>query len=135
MTNTSPQIGRIAVLQVNNVTVGYLKGVTTKPSAKVVKDYACANSGGDLPAVMFSGNKEFKIDADVMYVDETYVNLFLGGSNSISIVFGPVGSSGGNPKETYNNCILQSAEISHKQDGIVGHKLSFEAQSLTTGTW
>ena len=46
MTNTTPQIDRIAVLQVNGTTVGYLKGVTTKPSAKVVKDYACASSGG-----------------------------------------------------------------------------------------
>lgn len=134
MTNTSPQIGRIAVLQVNGTTVGYLKGVTTKPSAKVVKDYSCANSGGDIPSVIFSGNKEFKIDADIMYVDETYVNLFLA-NNPMTIIFGPVGSSGGNPKETYNNCILASAEIDHKQDGIVGHKISFEAQSVTVGTW
>jgi hypothetical protein len=133
--NTTPQIGRLALLQVNSITVGYLKGVKTTPIAKVVKDYACANTGGDLPAVMFSGNKEFKIDADLMYVDETYVNMFLAANNNISIVFGPVGSSTGNPKETYNNCIVTSAPIDHKQDGIVGHKVNFEAQSLTTGTW
>lgn len=135
MTNTLPQIGRIALLQVNSTTVGYLKGVTTKPTAKVVKEYASANTGGDLAAVMYSGNKEFKIDADIMYVDETYVTLFLSNSNSITIVFGPVGTSVGNPKETYNNCVMASAEIDHKQDGIVGHKLNFEAQSLTVGTW
>jgi hypothetical protein len=50
-------------------------------------------AGGDLPAVLFSGNKEFKIDADVMYVDETYVTMFLAANNNITIVFGPVSNS------------------------------------------
>jgi hypothetical protein len=128
---STPQIGRLASLYVNGTKVGYLKGTTVKMTAKSVKDYQCAEKDGDKPAVLFSGNKEFKIDADLLYVDETYVQLFLDSPNDISIVFAPVGSTTNKPQETYNNCVMLSAEIDQKQDGIVGHKISFEASSVT----
>jgi hypothetical protein len=134
MTNTQPQIGRIALVQVNGNTVGYAQGCDVKESGKTVMEYVCQNSGGDWPAVSFSGNKSVKISIDALYVDSTYVNLLEEGS-PITVINGPVGSSAGNPKDTYS-AIVDDVDVSWKQDKIVTLKISATVTAQPThGTW
>jgi hypothetical protein len=134
MVNTTPAIGRIAIVQVNSTTVAYAQGYNIKESAKAVKEYTLATSGGDWPSVGFSGNKDAKIDIDALYVDNTYVSLLEAGTQ-INIVCGPAGSSGGNPKDTYP-CVLTDVSISVKHDNITVMKISAEIVAAPThGTW
>jgi hypothetical protein len=136
------KIGRTADLQIDGVNVGYLKGVTTKGKNELVKDYSSTFQTGDLPLGIPSQSDEF-IMADLMYVDNKYVNLVLGntdnmsivinpiGSTNASIVFGSVGSSAGVSREIYNNCSFVGGDIKREQDGIIGQNVCWKASVVT----
>ena len=134
MTNTQPQIGRIALVQVGSTTVGYAQGCDVKESGKTITEYTCATSGADWPSVAFSGNKSIKISIDALYVDNTYVNLFETGV-AVTIINGPVGSSGGNPKDTYS-AIIDEVDITWKQDKVTAMKITATVTAAPThSTW
>ena len=132
--NSQPGIGRIALVQVNGTTVGYAQGCDVKESSKTVQEYACQTSNPDWPAVSFDGNKSAKITIDALYVDNTYVNLFETGA-AVTIINGPLGSSGGNPKDTYT-ALLEDVDVTWKQDKVTVMKISAVATAKPThGTW
>lgn len=136
MVNQIPQIGRIALIQVNGVTVAYAQGYTAKETAKNIKEYCLANTGtgGDWPAVAAPGNKDYTIDINALYVDNTYHNLIEQGA-VVTAVLGPVGSSGGNTKITVP-CLISSVEDTVAQEKITSMKVSMESTGQpTSGTW
>lgn len=126
-----PMIGRNAVIQINTVTVGYATGFTMDLSAEKIKEYALLS---DQPAIFSSGNKTIKFTMARLYIDSTYVNLFLA-TTAVTIVLGPAGTSLGNPKYTLAGAILDTSSIKVDQKGVVGENLAGEALSLTVGTW
>ena len=129
-----PGIGRVALVQVNGTTVGYAQGADVKTSSKTVQEFVAANSGGDWPAVSFSGNKSVKITIDALYVDNTYVALLEGGT-VVTIINGPIGSSGGNPKDTYQ-AIIDDVDVTWKQDKISTLKVSASVTAAPShSTW
>ena len=136
MTNTQPQIGRIAIVQYGPgpTTIGYAQGYTAKESEKNVIEYCLGGTGSDWPAVGFAGNKTYEIDIDALYVDNTYHNL-IEQNAQINVVLGPVGSSGGNPKITVP-CLIKSVNDTVAQGKVTVYKLSLESVGApTNGTW
>jgi hypothetical protein len=126
LTNTIPQLGRIAIVQVSNVTVAYAQGYSVKESAKVITEYSLtpSGSGGDWPNLGVSGNKKATITIDALYVDNTYVTMFETGA-AVTVICGPVGSSGGNPKDTYST-IVADVETVVKHENVTALKVSLE---------
>ena len=130
MTNSSPQIGRIGLIQINGATVGYFQGYTAKESAKNVKEYCCQSTNPDWPAVAFSGNKDYKIDVDALYVDNSY-HVLLETGVPVTVILGPVGSSGGNPKITIP-CLISDVSDTVKQEKVTTYKVSLRICRATS---
>ena len=135
--STTPQIGRIAIVQVNDAIVAYAQGYNVKGTGKAVTEYCLDPTGenhGDWPSVGFSGNKKANITIDALYVDNTYVNLFEAGA-PVTIICGPVGSSVGNPKDTYTT-VLTDVETIVKHESVTALKISAEVIAAPVhGTW
>ena len=103
MVNTVPQVGRIAIVQFNSTTMAYAQGYSVNESVSIIKEYVLEPSGTPStgwPAVSAAGQKQGSIDIDDLYVDNTIVSLFETMA-PVTVICGPVGSSGGNPKDTY----------------------------------
>ncbi len=134
MANIIPQIGRIALVQIDGETIGYAQGYSAKETSKNIKEYVLANSGGDWPAVSASGNKDYQIDIDGLYVDNSY-HVTLEAGTTVTVILGPVGSSGGNPKITVP-CLISSITDTVQQAKITTYKLSLETTGAPTNdTW
>jgi len=131
MVNTLPIIGRMAVIQINAVTVGYAQNFTLDLSAEKIKEYALLSAQ---PAVFSSGNQTLKFTLGRLYIDPTYQNLFLA-ATPVTILMGPAGSSTGSTKITLTGCILDTSSMKVDQKGVVGENLAGEALSMAVGTW
>jgi hypothetical protein len=131
MPSTTPLIGRWAIIQINSVTVGYAQDFTLDLSAEKIKEYALLSAQ---PAVFSSGNQTLKFTMKRLFVDATYINLFLA-ATAVTIIMGPAGTSVGNVKITLGGCILDSSKMSVSQKGVVGEDLAGEALSITVGAW
>jgi hypothetical protein len=136
MTNTKPRIGRIAIVQVSGTTVAYAQGYDVKETGKAVTEYSLTPSGtsGDWPSVGFSGNKTGTVTIDALYVDNTYITMFEANA-TVSIICGPAGSSGGNPKDTYST-IITSVQTTVKHPSITVLKITADIIAAPThSTW
>ena len=111
------------------------KATTLKKQAKQSRNTVLIhNGGGDWPALGFSGNKKATISIDALYVDNTYVNMFENNA-PITVICGPLGSSGGNPKDTYST-IVTDVETVVKHENVTALKISLEVIAKPThGTW
>ena len=119
--NTQPVIGRLAVIQMNAVTIGFATGITTDITADKIEEYALQS---DKPAILASGNKHFKIGADMMYIDNTYASQVLAGT-PLDFIIAPAGTTNtGYPKITVKNVVLDAFNFKADQKGIVTAKIT-----------
>ena len=131
MTNTLPIIGRLAIIQMGGTTIGYATGITTDITVDKIQEYQL---GSDKPAILASGNKHFKIGADMMYIDNTYASAVLAGT-ATDFIIAPAGTTSGNPKITVKNVILDAFQFKADQKGIVSAKITGEGTDWQASTW
>jgi hypothetical protein len=53
----------------------------------------------------------------------------------VTVIWGPQGTTTGNPKITYNIVILTSYSVKNGQKGTIANDISGEAQSVATSTF
>jgi hypothetical protein len=129
--NTNPIIGRLAVVTMGGVTIGYAQGVTTDINADLIKEYQL---GSDKAAILASGNKSFKLSVDMMYIDNTYASQVLAGT-AVDFVIYPGGTTNtGYPKITIKNVILNAFSFKADQKGIMTGKVTGEGNDWQAGT-
>ena len=137
MVNTVPQVGRIAIVQLNSTTMAYAQGYNVNESVSVIKEYVLEPSGTPStgwPAVSAAGQKQGSIDIDNLYVDNTIVSLFEAMA-PVTVICGPVGSSGGNPKDTYTG-IISKVSTTVKLSAITVLKVSIDITAAPVhSTW
>jgi hypothetical protein len=137
MTNSTPQVGRIAIVQINNTTVAYAQGYNVDESVSIIKEHVLEPAGTPStgwPAIAGAGQKTGSISIDALYVDNTYMTLFEAMA-SVTVICGPVGSSGGNPKDTYT-CLISKVQTTVKQSAITVLKIDLEIIAVPVhSTW
>ena len=140
MVNAVPQIGRIAIVSINGDqrgTESMAQGYTVNLSASVISEYVLESSGAPTsgwPAVTAAGQKKGSIDIDELYVNNALTVLFEAMA-SVTVILGPVGSSGGNAKDTYIG-IISKVTTTVKLSAITILKISIEITSAPVhGTW
>jgi hypothetical protein len=137
MVNTTPQVGRIAIVQINSTTQAYAQGYNINESVSVMKEYVLEPSGTPAtgwPAVVGAGQKSGTIDIDMLYIDNTIENLFEAMA-TVTVICGPAGSSGGNPKDTYT-AIITKVGVTVKTTSYTVKKVSMEITGAPThSTW
>lgn len=131
MPQSIPIVGRVAVIQMGATVIGFAMGITTNITASLIKEYQL---GSDKPAILASGNKDFKVSVEMMYIDNTYASQVLSGT-PIDFVIAPAGTSTGNPKITVKNVVLNAFDFKADQKGIVTGKVSGEGNDWQPGTW
>ena len=131
MPQNLPIVGRIAVIEMGTTPIGFAMGITTDLTAELIKEFQL---GSDKAAILASGNKTFKIGADMMYIDNTYASQVLAGT-PIDFLIAPAGTSVGNPKITVKNVVLNAFNFKADQKGIVTAKISGEGTDWQAGTW
>jgi len=127
---STPLLGVDAVVQKDGSDIGHAKGVTVSLSVDLIKDYVL---GSKTPAVLAAGNQSFSVSIEKMYVDNTYAQDVLNGTE-VSIVVRPAGTGSGKPEITLSNVVFNSWELSVAQDGVVMESVEGEAKSMTLGT-
>ena len=137
MTNTTPQVGRIAIVQLNSTTMAYAQGYSVNESVSVIKEYVLEPSGTPStgwPAVSAAGQKQGSIDIDSLYIDNTIEALFEAMA-AVTVICGPVGSSSGNPKDTYTG-IISKVSVTVKTSAITVKKISIDITAAPIhSTW
>ena len=137
MVNTVPQVGRIAIVQLNSTTMAYAQGYNVNESVSVIKEYVLEPSGTPStgwPAVSAAGQKQGSIDIDNLYVDNTIVSLFEAMA-PVTVICGPVGRSGGNPKDTYTG-IISKVTTTVKLSAITIKKITIDITAAPVhSTW
>jgi hypothetical protein len=131
MPQSTPIIGRLAVIQMGGTTIGYATGITTDITADLIKEFQL---GSDKAAILASGNKSFKVGCDMMYIDNTYASQVLSGT-AVDFIIAPAGTSVGNPKITIKNVVLNAFNFKADQKGIVTGKVSGEGTDWQAGTF
>jgi len=107
MVNQTAVIGRVAVVQIDAVTRAWAQGYTVNESLSVVSEYVLEPSGTAAtgwPAVSGATTKQGSIDIDELDIDNTIEAKFELMA-LVTVICGPVGSSGGNKKDTYTGFI------------------------------
>lgn len=131
MTNTSPIVGRLAVIEMGTTTIGFATGFTTDITADKIEEFAL---NSDKPAILASGNKHFKISCDMMYIDNTYASAVLAGT-PVDFVLFPVSTTlSGSPKITVKNVVLDAFNFKADQKGIVTGKVTGSGNDWVAGT-
>lgn len=136
MVNSVPQIGRIAIVQIDSATMAYAQGYTVNESVSIIKEHVLEPSGttSGWPAVAGAGQKQGSIDIDVLYADNAIGALFELMA-VVTVICGPVGSSGGNPKDTYTGYISK-VTVTVKTAAITILKMSIEITAAPVhGVW
>jgi hypothetical protein len=137
MVNTVPQVGRIAIVQLNSTTMAYAQGYSINESVSVIKEFVLEPSGTPStgwPAVSAAGQKQGTIDIDELYVDNAVETLFEAMA-PVTVICGPVGSSGGNPKDTYTG-IISKVSVTVKLSAITIKKISIDITAAPVhSTW
>jgi hypothetical protein len=136
MVNTVPQVGRIAIVQLNSTTMAYAQGYNVNESVSVIKEYVLEPSGtsNGWPAVSAAGQKQGTIDIDSLNVDNAIESLFETMA-PVTVICGPVGSSGGNPKDTYTG-IISKVSTTVKLTAITILKVSIDITAAPVhSTW
>jgi hypothetical protein len=127
----TPLIGRNAIIQMGGTAIGLAMGITTDINVDLIKEFAL---GSDKPAILASGNKSFKIGADMMYIDNTYASQVLAGT-AVDFVIGPSGGTAGTVKITVKNVILNAFSFKADQKGIITGKITGEGTDWQSGTF
>lgn len=137
MVNQTPQIGRIAVVQINSTTQAWAQGYTVNESLSVVSEYVLEPSdtaATGWPAVSAATTKQGSIDIDELDVDNTIEALFELMAQ-VTVICGPVGSSGGNKKDTYVG-FINNVSTTVKRNVFTTKKLSITITAAPThSTW
>jgi hypothetical protein len=136
MTNTVPQVGRIAIVQLDSETEAWAQGYSVNESVSVIKEYVLEPSGtsNGWPAVSAAGQKQGTIDIDELYVDNTVETLFEEMA-PVTVICGPVGSSGGNPKDTYTG-IISKVSVTVKLSAVTIKKITIDITAAPVhSTW
>jgi hypothetical protein len=136
MVNTVPQVGRIAIVQLDSETMAYAQGYSVNESVSVIKEYVLEPSGvsNGWPAVSAAGQKQGTIDIDALYVDNEIESSFEEMA-PVTVICGPVGSSGGNPKDTYTG-IISKVSTTVKLSAITVKKITIDITAAPVhSTW
>jgi hypothetical protein len=136
MTNSVPQVGRIAIVQLDSETMSYAQGYSVNESVSVIKEYVLEPSGtsNGWPAVSAAGQKQGTIDIDALYVDNAIESSFEEMA-AVTVICGPVGSSGGNPKDTYTG-IISKVSTTVKLSAITIKKITIDITAAPVhSTW
>jgi len=127
---SSPGFGVDAVVQLDGQDIGQAKGVTVGISVDKIKEYVI---GSKTPAVLGSGNQTYTVSIEKLFIDNTYADNVLNGTE-VNIVIRPLGTGSGKPEITLSNVVFNSWELSITQDGVVAESVEGEAKSITVGT-
>lgn len=127
---STPLVGRSAVVKKGTAEIGFCTGVRVTLDVDLIKAYKI---GSDLPSLVASGNKSFKVSIEKMYIDNTYAQDVLNGAQ-VSIEVQPAGAGTGKPKITLSNVVFSSWELTIDQDGVVMESVEGEAASMTLAT-
>ena len=137
MTNTVPQVGRIAIVQLNSSTMAYAQGYSVNESLSVIKEYVLEPSGTPStgwPAVSAAATETGHNRHRCLYVDNAIEALFETMA-AVTVICGPVGSSGGNPKDTYTGYISK-VSVTVKTAAITIKKITIDITAAPVhSTW
>jgi len=125
-----PLLGRDAQILKNGTEIGDDQNVTISIDAALLKQYKFGSAN---PSFLASGNKTYSISIEKAYIDNTYANDVLNGSE-VTIEVRPEGDGTGKPKWTLSGVIFNSWELGIAQEGIELESLSGEGKELTYGT-
>jgi len=128
-------IGREAVIKIDDTAIGVCSGVTIGIDVDLIKEYYFGDGGTntDKPKVLKAGNKSFPISAEMAYIDKTYAEKVLNGTE-ITLVVQPAGTGSGKEEITINNVVLTNWEMTIEQDGVILQSIEGEGKSITFGT-
>ena len=135
MSTSTPVLSRLAVVQIGGTAIGFLTDFTTDIKAEVIKEYVCQSA--PTPAFLASGNQSNTFKASALFVPSLYAALLNDVLNGtvVTVIWGPQGTTTGNPKITYNNVILTAYSVKNGQKGTIANDISGEAQTITPGSF
>jgi hypothetical protein len=120
---------------VGGTAIGFLTDFTMDVKAEMVKEYVCQST--PTPAFVASGNQTNTFKASALFVPSTYATLLSDVLNGtlVTIIWGPQGTTTGNPKVTLTNVVLTAYSVKNGQKGTIANDISGEAQSVATSTF
>lgn len=119
---------RDGALEIDTVTVSYLKDVSVSVDYTVVKEY---DDDGE-PEILEYGDVSYTFTAEVGYVDKTHADKVLN-RTKVNVILYPAGNTSGKEKVTLSNAVCKW-NMRWRRNAIVLQNISGEGTGIVIGT-
>jgi hypothetical protein len=128
-------VGINGVVQLAGTAIANLKNASFSIKNDTVEEYATGGSNPQQPVLLAATSQHYEIKADQLWTDNAAITDVLASSTPVTIIIAPKGTTTGNPKYTFNNCILNQFDLKWDSKSAVSDSFSAKATSVTVGTF
>jgi len=100
-----------------------------------VEEFATGGSTPNQPVLLAATNQHYEIKAEQLWTDNNAITDVIASGTPVTIIIGPRGTTTGNPKYTFSNCILNQFDLKWDAKSAVSNSFSAKAASVTVGNF
>jgi hypothetical protein len=128
-------VGINGVVQLGGTAIANLKNASFSIKNDTVEEYATGGTNPQQPVLLAATNQHYEIKADQLWTDNAVITDVLASGTPVTIIIAPKGTTSGNPKYTFSNCILNQFDLKWDAKSAVSDSFSAKAASVTVGTF
>jgi hypothetical protein len=128
-------VGINGVVQLAGTAIANLKNASFSIKNDTVEEYATGGTNPQQPVLLAATNQHYEIKAEQLWTDNAAITDVLASGTPVTIIIAPKGTTTGNPKYTFSNCILNQFDLKWDAKGAVSDSFSAKAASVTVGTF
>ena len=128
-------VGINGVVQLAGTAIANLKNASFSVKNDTVEEFATGGTNPQQPVLLAATNQHYEIKAEQLWTDNAVITDVLASGTAVTIIIAPKGTTTGNPKYTFNNCILNQFDLKWDSKSAVSDSFSAKAASVTVGTF
>ena len=128
-------VGINGVVQLAGTAIANLKNASFSIKNDTVEEYATGGTNPQQPVLLAATNQHYEIKAEQLWTDNAAITDVLASGTPVTIIIAPKGTTTGNPKYTFSNCILNQFDLKWDSKSAVSNSFSAKATSVAVGTF
>jgi hypothetical protein len=128
-------VGINGVVQIGGTAVANLKNASFSLKNDTVEEFCTGGTNPQQAALLAATNQHAEIKADQLWTDNTALSDAIASGTPLTIIIAPKGSTTGNPKYTFTNCIITQFDLKWDAKSAVSNSFSAKALPPTVGTF
>jgi len=128
-------VGINGLVQLAGTAIANLKNASFSIKNDTVEEYATGGTNPNQPVLLAATNQHYEIKAEQLWTDNSAITDVLASGTPVTIIIAPKGTTTGNPKYTFSNCIITQFDLKWDAKSAVSDSFSARATSVAVGTF